>query len=196
MIQRPPKKSKRSAFRECLAHPRFLMLTFSTFLVAFVFMQIHSTLSLQMNQGGYTEFHYGCLLALNGVLIIFFEIPLVPFTNKFKPTSAIAVGYLLIAFGVLAFGFFDHFAVYILGMTFFTFGELISMPLVMTLVSKIAPPDQRGQFMGFHGLAWGVALAVGPSLGILLFHWDAGFYWKFCFLMAAAGGCIVKRLKP
>jgi len=184
-----------AGYRACLRHKRFLMLTLSTLLVAFVFMQMHSTLSLQMRHAGYSEVTYGALLALNGVLIIIFEIPLVPITTRFHPNHVIAFGYTLIALGVACFALFDHLAIYILGMTSFTFGELISMPIVMTLVSRIAPAHQRGQFMGFHGMAWGMAIAIGPSTGVLLFNWSPDSLWYLATGCGLLATLLILKLK-
>jgi MFS family permease len=47
-------------------------------------------------------------------------------------------------------------------MVIMTFGELITAPTATAYVANLAPPDQRGRYLGFFGLAWYVALAVGP----------------------------------
>ena len=58
-------------------------------------------------------------------------------------------------------------------------GSGMMMPLMMTTILDIFPPDQRGKYMGMFGLVIGLAPAIGPTLsGYLVeyFHWRALFY--------------------
>jgi MFS family permease len=53
-------------------------------------------------------------------------------------------------------------------MVVMTFGELITAPTATTFVANLAPPDQRGRYLGVFGLTWHVAMAIGPfAAGVL-----------------------------
>lgn len=46
--------------------------------------------------------------------------------------------------------------------------------VIQGYIADVTPPDQRAGKMGFMGAAWNVGLIVGPSLGGLFAHPDAG----------------------
>lgn len=156
---------------------RFLLAAFGP---AIVFMQMSSTLGMEIKAAGFKETVYGYVMALNGVLIIFIELPLITFTQRWKATNAIAIGYALVGGGFCIFAFGDSIAVYATGMIVFTMGEMIAMPIAMAYAASLAPEDMRGRYMGVYGLVWGCALTVGPALGLTLFEVSPFLLWIGC----------------
>lgn len=166
----------RCAFKD-RRYVRFLIGSFGP---AVVLMQMPSSLGLEIKFAGFSEAVFGGIMALNGVLIIAFEIPLCAFTRRLPPTTAIAIGYLLMGggFAILALG--DTIAIYALGMTVFTFGEMFSMPIAMAYAAELSPAHMRGRYMGVYSLVWGFALTIGPAAGMAIFEFDPFLLWTSC----------------
>jgi len=164
----------------------FLQLTAATFASALVFMQLFTTLGLEMRAAGIPDTVYGLVLALNGVLIVLFEIPLTSFTRRGPPRRFIAAGFALIGIGAGSFAWADSAWGYALGMAVLTAGEMFSMPVALAYVVSLAPADMRGRYLGIYGLTWAAALTVGPSLGTALFSWDPAGLWVACGLTGIA----------
>lgn len=59
-------------------------------------------------------------------------------------------------------------------------GTAIMMPLLMTTVMTLVPPEGRGKTMGNISIVMSVAPAVGPTIGgFILAHFD----WRFMFIL-------------
>ncbi len=59
-------------------------------------------------------------------------------------------------------------------------GTAIMMPLLMTTVMTLVPPDQRGRMMGNISIVMSVAPAIGPALaGLVLAHLE----WRWLFIL-------------
>lgn len=57
-------------------------------------------------------------------------------------------------------------------------GTAIMMPLLMTTVMTLVPPENRGKIMGNISIVMSVAPAIGPTIGgFILAHFD----WRFMF---------------
>lgn len=168
------------ACRCALKDRRYVRFLIGAFGPAIVLMQMPSSLGLEINFSGFSETVYGGILALNGVLIIAFELPLCAFTRRLTPTTAIAVGYALLGGGFAIFAYGDSIATYALGMTVFTFGEMFSMPIAMAYAAELSPAHMRGRYMGVYSLVWGLALTIGPAAGMAIFEFDPFLLWTSC----------------
>ena len=168
------------AFRLAARDRRFLQLLAASWLIAPVFFQMNSTFALHVTKSGFSAAAYGALISMNGVLVVLFELPLTSITRKLSPRRVMAVGYLLIG-GGFAFNAISHSLATLAGsIIILTFGEMIAMPVSAAYVAELAPANYRGRCMGLLGLAWALALACGPSLGMILFERSATTLWIAC----------------
>ncbi len=167
----------------------FVAMFASALLSAIVFSQFNTTYGLEVERRGFDTTIYGSLLALNGLMVILFELPLTSVTMRFTPKRVIAFGYVLLGcgFGLNALG--NGLTVLILAMALFTVGEMIAMPMQSAYVARLAPRDLRGRYSGAMSMAWSCASMLGPAGGMWIFatHHDA--LWLACGgfgLLAAA----------
>ena len=169
----------------------FHQLLFSTLAIGLVFMQMSSTFGLHVTRLGFSDAVYGLLLSLNGVLVVFCELPLTGWTQRVNPRRAMALGYLLIAlgFGMNASG--GGVPALALGMMIFTFGEICSMPISSAYVSDLAPSYMRGRYWGMMGFTWALALVIGPSLGMALFAVNPFALWLACALAGIVAAVLI-----
>ena len=168
----------------------FHALWVAAFCSALVFPQFGTTYSVSILRRGLTldafGFHlapeavYGVLMAWNGVLIVFTELPLTSLTLRFDARRVMALGYILIGFGFALNGWCHTIPALYLAMTIFTVGEMISAPTTSAVVARLAPERLRGRYMGVLALAWNFSAILGPQFGLRLFALDPRFVWFGC----------------
>jgi MFS family permease len=181
----------------------FQALWIAAFCSAMVFAQFGSTYSLQIMHLGLTfdalgyhlapETVYGLLIAWNGVLVVFTELPLTSLTLRFNARRVMALGYVLIGLGFGLNAWCRNIPTLLLAMTIFTLGEMISSPTTSAVVAKIAPERLRGRYMGMLGLAWNGAGVLGPQFGFRLFGLDPRFVWFGCAVLGLAAATTTIR---
>ena len=76
-----------------------------------------------------------------------------------------AAGALFYAFGVGSVALGHGFWAFWLSMVILTLGEMMLVPTGTTLAANLAPPDQRGRYMGVYSLAWSLGIGLGPAIG-------------------------------
>jgi len=168
----------------------FKLASVAGFLITLVFLQMSSTYSLQTTQGaGLDERTYGLLMAFNGIVIACLELPLIGVTRRFSPVRTIAVGYLLLGLGMGINVFGATLPVLILSMGIFTIGEMIAMPVSNGYMAGLAPDEMRGRYQGVISITWSSATMVGPTFGMMLFHFSPPVLWCCVVLLSivAAG---------
>jgi len=178
--------------------PRFVRLEVATLAVGVVFLQMPTTLGLEIKAAGYPPSTYGLVLALNGLMVVLFEIPLSTYTRRRPPRSIIAAGFALIGCGAGLNAWADEPWEYALAMAVLTSGEILSMSVSMAYAASLAPESMRGRYLGLYGLTWATAVACGPALGMWIFSYRPEVLWIGCGLtglLAAGivGGLIASR---
>lgn len=181
----------RSAYRDY----RYLLFVLSVVLFATAFMQFFSSLPVYLQQQlGYGEGQIGQLIALNGIVVVLFEMPLVQLAgNRYRIMPIIAVGVVLIGISYLLLTLMGSwFAMAIMFIILISFGEVLSMPFASTFAAARAPVRRRGQYMGLLSIAYAIAFIAAPSIGL---QWAEHFgfdslWWLVAGLAFASGGLL------
>jgi len=169
--------------------------------VLIVFFQIFTTFPIYITQElQYKESVYGFLFALNTVMIILLEVPLLNYLVKIKNTSLITAGSLLVGIGFMLMIFGGNIAALIISVIFWTFGEMIIFPTSAAYISEIAPEGKRGEYMGYYQTGNNTAFSLGPVLGSFIYQtYGSHILWSAAFVMAAISSAgifiIVKKQK-
>ena len=141
---------------------------FSRMVGSFTLMEICATLmwvvlAVYIKQNyGIGEAQYSWIPTTNALMVIFLQVLITRLTQKHSPTSVMPVGAAFYAVAMLLVALSGNFWGFLLAMIIMTFGELITAPTATAYVANLAPADQRGRYLGFFGLAWYVALSIGP----------------------------------
>lgn len=141
---------------------------FSRMVGSFTLMEICATLmwvvlAVYIKQNyGIGEAQYSWIPTTNALMVIFLQVLITRLTHKHSPTRVMPVGAAFYAVAMLLVALSGNFWGFLLAMIIMTFGELITAPTAMAYVANLAPADQRGRYLGFFGLAWYVALSIGP----------------------------------
>jgi MFS family permease len=182
--------------RAVLGDRPMVVFLFATFLVNIVFFQHEGVLPLFLVQDLHlsTAF-YGALFTVNTVMIVFMEVPLNAATAHWPHRWALSLGSFLFAAGSGLFGFARGPEMVLLGIVIWTFGEMMLFPQASAYVADVAPPHQRGAYMGAYSMAFSIAFAVGPWAGTAVYaRFGAGLLWTVIFLIGVVAAAIMLRV--
>jgi predicted MFS family arabinose efflux permease len=116
----------------------------------------------------YTEDVIGYLLALNGLLVVIIEMPLIFYIEKTKKMfSYIVAGTLCIpvAFYILKTG--EGALAWAITYTLvITISEILAMPFMMNYVLSNSPSDRQGQYSALYSIAFGISIIAAPLVGL------------------------------
>ena len=183
------------ALRHLRTNRPFLGTVAATFCIAMVFWQMSSSYGLHVTEGGgHGEKVYGLILALNGVMIVLFELPLTSFTRRFSPPRVMAAGYVLVGVGMLINVFGASVSILLISMVIFTVGEMISLPVGHSYMASLAPEDMRGRYMGVLSIAWSSATMIGPAAGVALYQFSPPVLWVVVFMVSCLAALAVLAL--
>lgn len=123
-------------------------------------------------------------MLVNGALI-----PLAAFLiERFGTRRLFLASMLFFTVGSLICGVAPGFSIILVGRLIQAVGGGIMMPLVMTIILSVFPPEIRGKGMGILGLAMMFAPAIGPTLsGWVIEHYN----WRLLFNGMVPLGVIV-----
>ncbi len=169
---------------------RYLFFLLMVVLNAIAFFQFLSTLPVFYKQEvGLSESEIGGLLAMNGILIVLFEMPLVHlFERNFNKLDVLKWGIVLIGASYIIFNIAGTTAtIAVISMLGLTFGEMFNMPFTNAYALGRAKPENRGKYMGLFTMTYSVALIFAPTIGTqVAAHWGFNSLWY-----VLTGFCIV-----
>jgi MFS family permease len=170
---------------------KFLRVLCAAFFIALVFLQMSSTYSLHVTGLGFPAATYGLMLSLNGVLVVFCELPLTSLTRRFPSRVVMAAGYLLVGAGFSLNAFAHSVAALVACVVIFTCGEMVAMPVSSAYIADLAPAHLRGRYMGAYALTWSAALVIAPQMGLRIFDVSATALWLTCGALAVLAAAII-----
>jgi predicted MFS family arabinose efflux permease len=152
----------------------YLFFLFLTLIGAIVFMQFLYTLPVFYKEKlEFSEMTIGNILALNGLLIAFTEMPLVyTLERKLKAIDNIWIGVSMygIAYIMLNLAVGSSFFIAITSMIILSIGEMFNMPFTNTFAISRASEENRGAYMGLFTMTYSLAHIIGPPLGTQTVH--------------------------
>ena len=110
----------------------------------------------------------GLLYAVNGMAVVFLQIPTNRLFSRVKDYKRIAVGGLVYAFSFFALAFSSNILFLLVDVIFITIGENILSPVAYSIIGKMAPPEKRGQYYGAFQLIIGLVMPIAPVIGTIL----------------------------
>ncbi len=174
--------------------------------LAYAFLQLFYTIPVYFKQElGLNEGEIGLLMALNGTIIVFIEMPLVYLVDKRYPKfTSMSLGAVLIGLGFAIFLIPSVWiGIAIMSSILLTFGEIFYMPFASAFVAERSTEANRGQYMALYTMAWAIASVVAPMSGLYISeHFGFNSLWGILLALGMAGGIgfwylgtIVKRDK-
>jgi predicted MFS family arabinose efflux permease len=143
----------------------FLKLMPLVFGIGLIFAQFLTMFPLYLRSAyRMSESRVGSLIAVNTILIVTVEMLLMHALRRYEPARVLVPGTALLGLGfaLMPFGSGPAFAVFTV--VVWTMGEMLTMPMLMTVTTARADPTAIGEYQGMVGLAFAVASAAGPTL--------------------------------
>jgi len=158
----------------------FMILMFFMFILGIAFFQIFNTWSLYLkNIVSLHENQIGLLLALNAVMIVFLEMPLIHKVERWNPLPVIAVGSLFNMLGFAILPLHNSFLYIAFTVIIFTIGEMLVFPLTGGYIANLAQDANRGKYMGIYTLSFSLSFVIGPVAGAWIYeHWGPMILWS------------------
>jgi len=178
--------------------------TYLIFLVAlvlfgFIFVQYFSTLPLYYKEiHALSEEKIGLLLALNGMLIFLFEMPLIAYLEK---TNISKIGNIIngIIFTGISFALLlltPWSGILIIGMIAATVGEMVAFPFGNSFALDRSKKGRQGAYMALYSMSFSVAHIFGHNSGMqLIDNFGYNKSWIFMIFIAAIGTILLFVVK-
>ncbi|MBN1207029.1 MAG: MFS transporter [Myxococcaceae bacterium] len=191
----PETLTRRSSSRSLLPSPApfldrtFLAFWLPTFLVAFVFLQHHVALALDLRSRGMGTAEFGAVMFVNGALIVLAQPFIARMVAPWRRSSVLALAAVLagLGFGLHALSFTVPLAMLAVGV--WTLGEILGATVSFAVVADLAPPELRGSYQGAFSMAWGLAFCLAPAVGgWVLGHHGSSVLWGGCLLLGLLAG--------
>ncbi|HYG71520.1 MAG TPA: MFS transporter [Actinomycetota bacterium] len=158
----------------------FLVFLVAVLLAATVYAQNASTFPLHLRDAGHPPSTYGLLQAMNGLLVVAFELPVIAWTQRHRKLSMVALGHLLIGLGFFTLLVAEQIPALVAMILIWTLGEMIESPVAATVAADRAPLHARGRYQAAYGAMFGVAWMLGPVLGTSLYAISPDAVWIGC----------------
>jgi MFS family permease len=186
----PSATEAKESYLAVLRDRRFTLYLFAMLLNAIVYMQYLSTLPLDVKASGVPVVWYTLAVALNGFIVIAFELLVTKVSQKwpFKVTAGIA--FLLNGVGFAVYGLPLGPALILTGTLIWTLGEIIGGPTAFAYPGIAAPAHLKSRYIGAFQFMFGVGSALGPVIGGVLFVTVGHAVWPILGLIGVAG-CVL-----
>ena len=139
---------------------RLLLLLASGTVFATIYMQLVIGIPLTLLEQGIPKSGTGVILAVSAlVLIVAQRLLRVQQLDDFR---SIAIGYVLLATGLIASAFAHTLLVFLLAAVLWSLGDLFLLTRYLTQASGLAPDNARGRYLAIFGLSWGIATTIAP----------------------------------
>jgi len=171
LFKSPPQKRIKEAFHIsdliAVRHDSRLathcVLAFCLYLVVAQLVAPFSVYSVEMV--GITEAQLGWLFTLNGLMVSTLQVPITRLAGGLRFTTQLSLGGLLYFVGYGILGTLPQYWFFALIIVVVTLGEMFMSPPSLTLVSRFAPADRMGRYMGIYGFFQTAGWSFGPLYG-------------------------------
>ena len=165
------------AWQSIRANHAFLGLFGACICRAWIFRQTNTTFPLHFERNGLPLHWCGLVLALNGVMICLFEVPLAAGLRLWPVKQVLALGYILMGASFLTFLISGSLTAFVLMMGVFTMGEMSAFSRQQAYSASLSPEDMRGRYVGFLSLAWCAGNTASSALGMPLYDHHPTLLW-------------------
>lgn len=163
-----------------------LLLATLTFSQLWVNYPIYMHNKYQLDQQAFSN-----LFLINTLLIVLFQVVIVDLASKYSLFVSAAVGSFLIGFGMYLLILGSSYFLAIISCFIWTTGEILTFPILQTLLYNRAKNDNKATHMGLYQTVYAFANVTGPILGSMAYQYRTGDgVWLLCGAMGIISLCI------
>ncbi|GIO29291.1 MULTISPECIES: MDR family MFS transporter [Paenibacillus] len=142
---------------------------------------------------------FGWMIGLNGLLFVLCALPVTKLFEHWNDRNVFILSSALFGLGMFLMGFTTNVWLLLVFITVMTIGEVSRSPVTESFVSKYAPANARGQYMGASNLQYSLGRFIAP-VTIFLSTWLPplgvfGFIF-FCTLASVVLYIVLFRILP
>lgn len=130
--------------------------------------------------------HIGWLFTVNGLMVAIFQMLVTRLTHRWDPLWALLVAGGFYGGGYLLVGWSVNLTMLTVSVVIITVGEMIESPTAAAFVSRLAPPQRLGEYMGAYNMGLHLGWTIGPLLGGILLDWASAPWQPWVILAALA----------
>ena len=162
----------------------FLLMIALGFLVALVFSQLFSTFPLYIREVyGLPENAIGLLITVNTVMIVAIEMLIIHRLQGHDPARVARIGALALCAGFALMPFGRGFLYGAFTVAVWTMGEILILPLLVSLVASRATPATQGRYQALLSVSFAGAMVAGPAIGSWVYKtFGPDYLWYACGL--------------
>lgn len=179
------------AWQSIRANHAFLALFGACVCTAWIFRQTNTTFPLHFERNGLPLHWCGLVLALNGVMICLFEVPLAAGLRLWPVKQVLALGYILMGASFLTFLISGSLTAFVLMMVVFTMGEMSAFSRQQAYSASLSPDDMRGRYVGFLSLAWCAGNTASSALGMPLYDHHPTVLWVLNAVLGVVAALLI-----
>ncbi len=143
---------------------------------------------IAMHQRGMDAADYGTVIAVNGIMIVAFQLFVPKLLAGRDRSRVLALSALLVGLGMGAVAIAGTVPLLMLTVVVWTAGEMLNAPVNGTLIADLSRPEMRGRYQGVASMGFTAANFFAPIFGgLLLEHAPPATLW----LVLAALGVVV-----
>jgi predicted MFS family arabinose efflux permease len=149
-----------------------------------LFFQLFTSLPLYHSfQFKLTEFQTGLLMMLNGLLIFFFEMPIVGYIERHKipKLKVITAGALLMTLSIFLLLINVWAGILTIMMVLMSFGEMFVFPFSNSFALSRAPKGHEGRYMAIFTMSYSFAHIFSSKVGLEIIH-SYGYQRNWLFM--------------
>jgi MFS family permease len=123
----------------------------------------------------------GIVFALNPIMIVLLQVPIVNHVGRYNKLKVIGVGALLIGLGTWMLVLATSFWIAIVACMVYTLGEMFFMPIIQLVLFEQGSAKKKGQALSLFQITFASSLVVAPVLGAFVYHhFGANVLWEIC----------------
>jgi MFS family permease len=140
---------------------------------------------IAMHQRGLDPADYGTIIAVNGVMIVAFQLFVPKLIKNQARNKVLTLAAIFVGVGMGAVAVAGSVPLLMLTVVIWTAGEMLHAPVSGSYIADLSRPDMRGRYQGVASMGFTLANFFSPILGgMLLDHTPAPTLWV---VMAALG---------
>ena len=110
---------------------------------------------------------FSYMLALNAIVVVIIQYPVIQMCKKYTPLTSIMVGTLFVSGGLFGFGVVESLLGAAVCTIIFTIGEVLMFSMTDVFIDDIAVAHLKGTYFGAMGFS-GIGAVIGPWFGGVL----------------------------
>lgn len=165
----PREAPTRGSFAVITRDRAFLLFLGSAVFAWIVYVSYEVALPISLFDGyGYSNWSWGLIVVLNPILVTLLQMRLTRTTLAWPAAPKLMGAMLLMGLPFLALTQSAAVPVVVAIVVVFVFGEMLWVPTSQAIVSRLAPDDLRGAYLGAFGSGPAIGFALSPLIGLSL----------------------------